>query len=89
MNLIPHRVWESPPDFRWFMGDESQYFQRRASNELMYIRDVGSLNPAPRDEYRHYARFNHDVVDSILICAVRAAYEGLIRQLEQNFEVLR
>jgi hypothetical protein len=32
-------------------------------------------------------RVSRDVVDSILICAVRAAYEGLVQQLQQNFEV--
>jgi hypothetical protein len=53
----------------------------------MYLRGVGNLRAEPRDDYGPFATFNDDVVDSILICAVRAAYEGLIDQLKQNFEV--
>jgi hypothetical protein len=53
----------------------------------MYIRGVGNLRPEPRESYGPYATYNADVVDSILICAVRSAYEGLIRQLEHSFEV--
>ena len=86
-NLISHRVWRDPPDFHWFIGDENASFDNRPSNELMYIRGVGNLRPEPRDNYGPYATFNSDVVDSILICAVRAAYENLIRQLEYSFEV--
>jgi hypothetical protein len=53
----------------------------------MYIRGVGNLRPQPRDEYGPYATYNADVVDSVLICAVRSAYESLISQLEHSFEV--
>lgn len=87
LDLIPRRTWPKPPDFMCFTGDESQYASQRASNELMYIRQVGNLRPEPRDEYGYYAQYNHDVVDAVLICAVRAAYEGLIKQLQRNFEV--
>ena len=86
-NQISQRLWRRPPDFWWFTGDESPYFDSRASNELMYIRGVGNLYPKPVEEYGYYAEFNHDVVDGILICAVRAAYEGLIKRLELNFDV--
>jgi hypothetical protein len=86
-NLITHRRWREPPDFRWFVGDEDPTFDSRPSNELMYIRGVGNLRPEPRESYGPYATCNADVVDSILICAVRSAYEGLIRQLEHSFEV--
>ncbi|QFR34712.1 hypothetical protein [Ancylobacter sp. TS-1] len=86
-NLIAHRRWRQPPDFRWFSGDEDPTFDSRPSNELMYLRGVGSLRPEPRESYGSYSKFNSDVVDSILICAVRAAYEGLIEQLERNFDV--
>lgn len=86
-NLITHRKWREPPDFHWFSGDEEPTFNSRPSNELMYIHGVGSLEPTPRDTYGAYATYNSDVVDSILICAVRSAYEGLIQQLEHNFEV--
>jgi hypothetical protein len=61
--------------------------RHRPSNELMYIRGVGNLRPKPVDSYGPYATHNSDVVDSILICAVRAAYEGLIRELEYSFEI--
>jgi hypothetical protein len=50
-NVIAIRKEQNPSDFIWFQGDEKQYGQSRASNELMYIRGVGSLNPTPRDEY--------------------------------------
>jgi hypothetical protein len=86
-NLISRRRWREPPDFRWFIGDEDPTFDSRPSNELMYVRGVGNLRPAPVDGYGPYAIYNRDVLDSILICAVRAAYEGLIEQLTYNFEV--
>lgn len=86
-NLITHRKWRQPPDFRWFTGDEDPTFDSRPSNELMYIRGVGNLQPEQRDSYGPYATYNADVVDSILICAVRAAYERLIEQLAFSFEV--
>jgi len=86
-NLITHRKWRQPPDFHWFVGDEDPTFDSRPSNELMYIRGVGNLRPEPRDSYGPYATYNADVVDSILICAVRSAYEGLIKQLKYSFEV--
>lgn len=86
-NLITHRKWSVPPDFWWFVGDEDPTFDSRPSNELMYIRGVGNLRPEPRDSYGPYANYNRDVLDSILICAVRSAYEGLVRQLDEVFEV--
>jgi hypothetical protein len=86
-NLIENRKWQHPPDFRWFTGDEEPTFDSRASNELMFLRGVGNLKPSPSEAYGPYATYNRDVVDSILICAVRAAYEGLIRQLELSFQV--
>lgn len=86
-NLITHRKWREPPDFHWFVGDEDPTFDSRPSNELMYIRGVGNLRPEPRESYGPYSIYNADVVDSILICAVRSAYEGVIRQLEYSFEV--
>lgn len=84
---ISQRRWKEPPDFQWFIGDEEPTFDSRPSNELMFIRGVGNLDPKPVEEYGPYARYNRDVVDSLLISAVRAAYEGLIRQLEYSFEV--
>jgi hypothetical protein len=75
------------PDFDWFVGDEEPTFDSRPSNELMYIREVGNLRPEPCDSYGPYAVYNTDVVDSALICAVRSAYENLIKQLEHSFEV--
>ncbi|NJM35559.1 MAG: hypothetical protein HC850_13635 [Rhodomicrobium sp.] len=85
-NLITHRKWRQPPDFQWFVGDEEPTFDSRPSNELLFLRGVGNLRPEFRD-YGPYAKYNKDVVDSILICAVRAAYESLIKQLQYCFEV--
>jgi len=53
----------------------------------MYIRGVGNLRSEPRNEYGLYATFNDNVVDSILVCAVRSAYETLIEQLKHSFAV--
>lgn len=86
-NMIPQRRWQLPPDFRWFTGDEDPYFDSRPSNELMFLRGVGNLRPEPVENYGPYATYNGDVVDSILVCAARAAYEGLAEQLSRNFEV--
>lgn len=86
-NLITHRKWTDAPDFCWFEGDEDPTFNSRPSNELIYLRGVGNLRPEPRDTYGPYATFNNDIVDSILICAVRAAYEGLIEQLKNSFDI--
>ena len=87
LNLITHRKWEESPDFHWFEGDQESTFNSRPSNELMYLRGVGNLDPDPKQIYGPFIAFNRDVVDSLLICAVRCAYENLIEQLEQNFEV--
>lgn len=81
------RGFYQQPDFTWFTGDEEASYAGRASNELIYLRGVGNLHPAPRSEYGPYARYNDDVVDAILICAVRAAYEGLISSLKQSFDI--
>ena len=86
-NLITHRTWKQPPDFHWFSGDEQPTFEGRPSNELMYIRGVGNLRPEPETDYGPYASYNRDVLDSILICAVRSAYETLLKQLEYSFDV--
>lgn len=87
LNLIKQQKWSTPPDFHSFTGDEEPTFNSRPSNELMYIRGVGNLNSEPCDSYGPYASYNRDVLDALLICAVRAAYEGLIKQLDHSFEV--
>lgn len=70
-----------------FFEDEGRQFER-PRNELMFIHGVGNLRPKQGTEnYGPYTRYNKPVVDGILICAVRAAYELLISHLEQNFEV--
>ena len=79
-----HPAWHEPPDFYRFIGDEDPTFDSRPSNELMYVRGVGNLRPEPRDSYGPY---DVDVVDSVLICAVRSPYESLVRQLEYSFAV--
>jgi hypothetical protein len=87
-NLIECRTWAEPPDFWWFIGDEEPTFQGRATNELMYVRGVGNLDPEPCEQFGPYATYNRDVVDSILICAVRSAYESLVTQLKESFDVM-
>ncbi len=44
-NEIAQRKWDSRPDFTYFTGDEQASFQGRATNELMYVRGVGRLEP--------------------------------------------
>jgi hypothetical protein len=87
-NLIGCRRWAEPPDYLWFVGDEEPTFQGRATNELMFIRGVGNLDPEPCEQYGFYAAYNGDVVDSILICALRSAYECLVTRLEESFDVV-
>lgn len=87
-NMITHRRWTSPPDFWWFHGDEEVRFDSRPTNELMFIRGVGHLKPQPSvDGYGPYARCNRDVLDGLLVAAVRSAYEGLVERLRYSFEV--
>ncbi len=87
-NMITHRRWKSPPDFWWFHGDEEVSFDSRPTNELMFIRGVGHLRPEPSpDGYGPYAKYNRDVLDGLLVAAVRSAYEGLIERLRYSFEV--
>ncbi len=86
-NKIDHRRWKSRPDFIFFEGDEEITWDRRPSNELMYIRGVGNLWPEPREDWGSYVGYNRDVADSIMICAVRASYERLLEQLSYSFDV--
>jgi hypothetical protein len=86
-NSLNQRKFKQPTDFRRFRGDEEPSFNDRPSNELMYIRGVGNLHPEPREDYGPYSKYNRDVVDSILICAVRSAYECMIKTLGQSFQV--
>ncbi len=74
-----------PSDFLFFGGDEDPTWDSRPSNELMYIRGVGNLDL--NREYGPYVRINRNVLDGLLICAVRAAYESLIERLKNNFEI--
>jgi hypothetical protein len=83
-NLINTREYDDPPDFRWFEGDEAATWTARATNELMFIREVGHLSPSREN---HGFRFNKEVVDSILLCALRGAFNGLVASLRQSFEV--
>lgn len=87
-SVLDTTEFEQPTDFTWFTGDEEASFAGRPSNELMYLRGVGNLRPAPRSEYSQYVTHNRDVVDAILICAVRAAYEHLISSLKQSFDIV-
>ena len=86
-NLIPRHKWSQAPDFHWFVGDEDPTFNSRPTNELMYLRGVGGLDPDPDRRYGPYSEYNSDVADSVLVCAVRSAYERLIEQCRLVFEV--
>ena len=81
------RIFKEPPDFHWFAGDEQQLWQERATNELMFIRDVGKLRPSIQREDESDAMHNREVLDTLLISAVRASFIFLIRQLRHSFEV--
>jgi hypothetical protein len=82
-NVVDPNAFREPPDFQQFRGDESLSFESRPSNELMFIRGVGFLNPSP-DRANATRR---DIIDAMLICAVRATHEHLIESLRQCFEV--
>lgn len=86
-NLIEQYRFPEPPDFVWFEGDEPATFQGRASNELMFIRGVGSLDPQPEKQYGQYATYNFDVMSANLLGLVCAAYNALIEQLSCAFDV--
>jgi hypothetical protein len=86
-NMIPKKRWPEPPDFSWFSDYAMGGWDARKPNELMFIRGVGRLRPQPPRSLGEYSDHNFDVVDSILICAVRAAYESLIERLRNSFDV--
>jgi hypothetical protein len=83
-NVLDPNAFRETPDFRQFRGDESPSFESRPSNELMFIRGVGFLNPSPD---RANVAHRRDIIDAMLICAVRATHEHLIGSLRQCFEV--
>jgi len=87
LNGLDRRKFQHPIDFHWFRGDEESSFNIRPSNELLFLRGVGNLDPAPVETRNGDAIYNKDVWDSILICAVRAAYEGLVERLRTNFQI--
>lgn len=72
-------------DFLFFEDDGPMF--GRPANELMFLHGVAHLRPDMDEDYGDYLRFNKPVLDGILICAVRAAYETLIERLKANFEV--
>jgi hypothetical protein len=73
-NVLDPNAFREPPDFRQFRGDEQPSFEGRPSNELMFIHGVGLLNPNPK----RAGAARHDIIDAMLICAVRATYESLL-----------
>ncbi len=86
INFIERYRFPEEPDFCWFTGDEPATFQERATNELMFIRGVKWLDPAPR-EPGPFATVNYDVLEGLLVSLVAASYKSLISQLCNSFEV--
>jgi hypothetical protein len=82
-NVLDPNAFREPPDFRQFRGDEQPSFEGRPSNELMFIHGVGLLNPNPK----RAGAARHDIIDAMLICAVRATYESLLESLAHCFDV--
>ncbi len=88
-NALKHKSWEPGQlDFRVFEGDEGANWGSRSSNELMWIKGVGQLRPN-LDSTWEGSRLNKDVVDALLLYAVRSAYDALVVQLELSFEVTK
>jgi hypothetical protein len=52
----------------------------------MFIRGVGNLRPEP-NTFGPYALCNYDVLDALLLCATRAAFDQLIKGLRESFDV--
>jgi|UniRef100_B0T6V4 hypothetical protein len=75
-----------PPDFVWFQGDEEGLKGTRPSNELMFIRGVGRLHILASHETLG-SRYGANAVNELLICAVRASFNGLIDALRRTHEV--
>lgn len=71
-------------DFTWFERHPRSFWGRPA-NELMFLRGVDITRPGNPDVHRelHMAH----ILDSLIICAIRAAYNRLIVQLRQSFDV--
>jgi hypothetical protein len=72
-------------DFTWFER-YPRPFWGRPWNELLFIRNVGHYRSG-RGRVAHAELTNFDIVDSLTICAIRAAFNRLIQQLRQSFEV--
>lgn len=69
----------------WFSMVERSF--KRPIDELMFIRGVNLLRPDPKTDYGPLLKYNKPALDSILICAVRAAFNRLVYQLSEFFEV--
>jgi len=84
---ISSRHYPRPTDFQWFEGEEPAGPERRPTNELMFIGRVGALDPNPENECRQDAEYDIEAAEAILICAVRSAFDSLVRYLSISFEV--
>jgi hypothetical protein len=79
--------FEQPTDFRSFQDTAWGAWGNRPPNELLWLKGVGELRPQPEMHVMAHGGVNLDVVHSILICAVRAAFERLIVNLERSCQV--
>ena len=80
-NLIDMYEYENPLDFQWFAGDEPSTRTGRATNELMFIKGVGKLHRDSRPP-RYPEPYSFYVASEMLICAVRATFNALVRSLQ-------
>jgi len=74
-------------DFGFFDPEYKTSMVSRPLNELMFIHGVKHLDPAPGGHCRPYEIINRDVLDTLLVGAVCAAFNLLVEQLRYSFEV--
>jgi hypothetical protein len=87
--LASGRAPAEPTDFRGFRDQDviGTAWGQRPDNELLWLRGVGALRPEPTPVWLSNIGINREVGHSILICAVRSAYEGLVRNLARSCQV--
>lgn len=85
MGSLRNRKFKTPPDFRFYVEGQ-QYANNRPEHEIMFIRGVGKLSTKPY-EWGPYAVCNYEVMDALLICATRAAFNQMVRGLREAFHV--
>lgn len=77
--------FREPPDFRHYVKGHL-YANYRPDHELMFIRDVGRIRPDIRPRSAN-GLGNVEVLDELVICAVRAALDHFVRGLRRIYDV--